>query len=320
MIKGKRYGSLAELVSEQIKSQRRVDLGLDPPPILETLGIPSHARGEARKRYMEGGIILIGRHTFKEYMNGLKRGWTEPLDIIDKEAVLSKELEDDNVFDEEFSIDTELPTRSSLLPPTMIHPPLRFQSNAAADALDHRTKEIPYEIPRYPPILLLHFRNLIGLKYIPLMIWEFFNRRNDVQRGAEAAYQLIKGTARPIRGPLPDGDQTSSECDLSFDIDVERFYKLSSLSPDIGKARKSYYDGLPQKIKVARELARHEREPTKDERNYPPPTEVELRAERIQKELKWRADLAGWEIIDPNSPVAWDPRFADALSIYISEK
>ncbi|GJJ12342.1 hypothetical protein Clacol_006583 [Clathrus columnatus] len=329
IVKGKRHGSLAELIAEKTKSDRRINLDLDPPPVSEALGIPGHSREEERKRFLEGGIIIIGRHTFKEFMNGLKRGWTEPLDIVDKEASLSTELENDGVFDDDddlgFSSEDSKQNRSALLlPPTSIYHSPPSLKTTTTGPLDPRLKEIPDQIPPYPPILLVHFRNLVGFKYIPLMIWEFFNRRRDVQRGAEAAYRLITGSTRPLRGPSEaDGEQTSPESDLSFDIDVENFYKSTSLPSDIEKARKSYYETLRQKIKTARELAHHEREPTKDERNFPPPTEVELRAQRIEKELKWRSDVAGWQIINPDSPVDWDPRFTETLSVYneyVSEK
>lgn len=321
-MKGKRHGSLAELVAEKIKSERRIDLGIDPPPVLETLGIPTRNREEERRRDLAGGILIIGRHTFKEFMNGLSRGWTEPLDLVDKEEALSKELENDGLFDTDLDPgnDIDPANRSPLLPPIGVYPAFRPQTQNTASATDPRLKEIPSQIRQYPPILLLPFRNLVGFRYVPLMIWEFFNRRQDVQQGAEAAYHLIEGISRPIRGPQTNDEPISPKSDLSFHADVERFYKLTNLPEDIEKARKSYYDELRKKIKIARELARHEREPTKDERNYPPPTEVELRAERMQKELRWRSDLAGWKIIHPHSPVTWDSRFANALSVYIFEK
>jgi import inner membrane translocase subunit TIM54 len=67
-------------------------------------------------------------------------------------------------------------------------------------------------------------------------------------------------------------------------------------------------------IVTARQLSRGEREPTKDERNYPP--EVKLRTERMTKELRWKGDLSGLEIISPATPVACDSRFETALSVY----
>ncbi|KAJ3006807.1 hypothetical protein NUW54_g3797 [Trametes sanguinea] len=50
---------------------------------------------------------------------------------------------------------------------------------------------------------------------------------------------------------------------------------------------------------------------------HPPPTEVELRAERLKKELRWTADEEGWSIIRPDKDVEWDERFRNKLRVYI---
>lgn len=52
----------------------------------------------------------------------------------------------------------------------------------------------------------------------------------------------------------------------------------------------------------------------------PPPTEVELRAERIKKELRWRGDEAGWRIVGPDAGVQWDERLREVLRVYHSTK
>ena len=337
MINGKRHGSLADIVSDQIKSRRRAELGLDPPPPTNVMHLPFNEPAERRKRELEGGIIIVGRHTFKEFMHGLKRGWSEPPYKVDKEDLLARELEFDGVFDEVDIGDANAalledlassdapsppkPTKGSpfYFPPQLNAPPKPSSSRPEPATVNPMLETPPSSIPTYPPILLVPFTNLIGFTLIPRMIWDFFNQRHKVREGADAAYRLITCSPRPISAPSSsdkhlEGIETSS--DLSFDLQVESSYRSTSLPSDIEKSRKSYYEALQAKIITARQLARGEREPTKDERNYPPPTEVELRAERIMKELRWRGDLSGWKIISPTTPVAWDPRFASALSVY----
>jgi len=335
MIGGRRHGEIAEKVAEEIKKRRRIELGIEPEPAILPLNIPGQTLAERLQREREGAIVLIGRQTFKEFMTGLKRGWTEPPYKVDKEDALARVLEDDGVFDEPESEGGESSEGAKSKPsksPAQNFPfgsPLgtisrqKSPSKDAAPQGDPRITTPPPSIPKYPPILFVHFTNLVGLRLIPRMIVEFFNRRADVKNGAEAALQLITATPRPFRGPTVyfddglDKIETSSSSDLSFDLLAETFYKSSlSVPSDIEKARTSYYDALKTKLATARQLARGEREPTKDERNYPPPTEVELRAERMKKELRWRGDLTGWEIIKPSASVAWDPRFAEALSAY----
>jgi import inner membrane translocase subunit TIM54 len=141
------------------------------------------------------------------------------------------------------------------------------------------------------------------------MIWDFFNQRQKVLSGAQCAYKLIESQTRPFEPTT----------DLDCGLDAEHYYKSSmkKYAESIEKIRTGYYKALPDKLKTARDLARGNREPTKDETNYPPPTEVELRAERLKKELRWRSDVSGWDIIKPEAPVAFDERFNGALEVFV---
>lgn len=336
MINGRRQGDLAEKICEEIKTRRRVDLGIDPEPFVIPMAIPGQTLRERRQRELDGAIIIMGRQTLKEFMHGFKRGWTEPPFKVDKEELLARELEPDGVFDEPDNDGSRTDSlQSSHRSSNPFNVPSPFQDPsllgmpkpAPHTQIEHFQDKAelitpPFTIPDYPPLLLMPFTDLIGFKQIPRMLFGFFNRRRDVKLGAEAAYKIITGTPRPIRGPITtfDGEmekiETSPLSDLSFGLDAETLYKSKPPSVEIEKARKSYYKHLPEKLAVARQLARGEREATKEERNYPPPTEVELRAERMKKEKRWRGDLAGWDIIRPTAPVAWDSRFATAFVIY----
>jgi len=189
----------------------------------------------------------------------------------------------------------------------------------------------PAVIPDIPPILFVPFTNLIGFTQMPLMIWDFFNQRHKVRSGSEAAYRLVMKQTRPIipptsspltglQGPDAAAAETSDQQgdDLDFDKDVESYFKssLSSTITDIEKRRREYYASLPAKLETARALSRGTREPTKDEVSAPPPTEVELRAERMKKELRWRGDIEGWELIWRDKGVVWDDRFASSMRVF----
>jgi len=115
---------------------------------------------------------------------------------------------------------------------------------------------------------------------------------------------------------VPSSDQHGG--DLDFDKEAEAYFKssLSSTASDIEKARQKYYAGLPAKLETARALSRGTREPTTEEVSFPPPTEVELRAERMKNELRWRGDLDGWGIVKPEKGVIWDKRFAKAMRVF----
>ncbi|CAE6422865.1 unnamed protein product [Rhizoctonia solani] len=370
LVNGNKHGGLARSIADKIKSRRREALPADHPlrndgqnPIVP---IPSALTPQQQQeREIQGGTLVVGRHTLKEYLHGLRLGWTEGLDDIDREELLARQIASDGVFDEPEDPSSEvLPedkdspksrigfnpsisgSKSPLFPHIMPQSTKSPVTKSSALPRTHQPSEfptIPQEIPAQPPLLLLPFKNLIGFRYIPHMIADFFNERGRAKEGAEAAYTLIEGHTRdfippehaagldhlysrsdivepavsePLADSLPKiGPQGG---DVDFDIDRERYIPKSynKTPKEIAEARKKYYDALPGKLIVTRSLARGEREPTKEEREYPPPTEVELTTERFKKELKWREELDGWRLLRVGSGVDWDSRFASKLRVY----
>ena len=349
MVKGRRLGDIARQVADEIRADRRIMLGLDQP-FTGGMQLPGSSPAEKRQRKVDSGIVIVGRHTLKEYMWGLKHGWTDGLEPVDREERLAQQLEADGKFDEPepeptldstIGEDEPLPTPSRLPPSNpafsaLATQNLRTPSSSSKDAIPSHLNAPPATLPPQPPMLLLSFTNYIGFTQIPLMIWDFFNERVRVRAGAEAAYKLIMANTRPFTAPPPevlarpevDIDPTQpqkpylaelSPTDLDFDREAESYYKRSVVRDflsEIEKARKGYYDGLAKKLETARALARGTREPTKEERDYPPPTEVELRAECLKKEQRWTSDEEGFNIIRPDKDVEWDERFRDVLRVY----
>ncbi|KAI6036415.1 mitochondrial import inner membrane translocase subunit Tim54 [Pisolithus microcarpus] len=304
-------------VASSVVKQRRIDLGIDQPPL-----------NEAQKR----GVILVGRHTLKEYLEGLK---------VDREERLAQELAADGTFDEVDEgkspvgvvgdAEVEPIPTSSRLPPSRnaaLLPPLGLSKPSPVSDVTSKTLvegiKPPSTLPAQPPLLLVPFTNHIGFRYIPHMIWSFFNERDRVRAGAEAAYALVLGQTRDFRGPnswrsddaplqeehnstenrAVSGAQDSVQGgDLDFMLWSEKLFAPHSPLSSISDARKSYYSSLP-------------REMTKEEEKNPPASEVELRAERLTKESKWRAQEEGWNIVRPGTGVRWDERFRGVLKVF----
>ncbi|KAH7911399.1 inner membrane protein import complex subunit Tim54-domain-containing protein [Hygrophoropsis aurantiaca] len=343
LVNGRKLGDLADRIADEIKARRRVEAGIEEPP-RSPVELPNQPTPEERKqRVLEGGIVIVGRPTFKEFMTGLKRGWTESMAKIDREDALAQELASDGRFDEPVdpadnievgSLDGEpIPTKSRL-PPSALFSPIRppppgLTTSQPPSSIPEHLDSPPTAIPALPSLLLVPFINHVGFKQIPIMIWGFFNERHKVRVGSEAGYRLVMNQTRPFVSPdtntssLSEEEASSSPVssytqggDLDFSSNAEQYYNKFFTPEEIEKARKGYYDSLPAKLEVARALARGTREPTKEETNNPPPTEVELRAERLKKELRWRGDLAGWDIVKPGQLVPWDDRFTDTLRVF----
>ena len=328
MVPGKRHGDIAKRVADEIRVKRRFDLGLDPETDF-TKNLPTYKPpAEARQYELEGGIIIIGRPTFKEFMSGLQKGWSiDNLDKVDPDEVLARILANDTHFDEPEDHHRDSSSNNDNTSSFRLSHQLSHQ-------LPHQQNSpLPSAIPALPPLLLVPFINYIGIPQVPLMIWGFFNQRHKVRSGAEAGYRIVMKESQPIEVPENINDLASSSSsptiddvpttnfgDLDFDKGVESYYKksLDSLHEDTEKARKKYYEDLAAKLDTARQLARGTREATKEELENPPPTEVELRAERLKRERRWRDDLEGWDIVKPSSNVSWDERCRGALRIFVT--
>lgn len=341
MVGSKRLGELANRVANDVRRERRMDLGIDKETEV-TKALPTYVpRSQMRQHELDGGIIIVGRPTWKEFLHGLHRGWTESLQKVDQDEVLARELEDDGAFDEpdEPELGDDRPSEARPRP-FMQHKPSLYSPIQLSNIIQPQHKSAPLssssenlnvpppsEISPLPPILLVSFTDYIGITQIPLMIWDFFNQRHKVRSGSEAAYNLIMKHTRPLIPPSQESGlaeiespPSSTQSDLEFDKQAEAYLKksLNDIPQDIEKARKKYYEELPKKLETARALARGTREPTNDELSNPPPTEVELRQERLNRERRWRNDLLGWTIVKPDTPAVWDDRFRHAIRIFTS--
>ena len=356
-------GDLAERIASTVIKDRRLAMGVDQSIALP-LALPNQLTQEQKRaRELEGGVVLVGRHTFKEYMAGLKRGWSGGLDLIDREEKLAQELTSDGTFDETDEFDNSpvgiandpnaepIPTLSRLPPSHNAHlfSPLKLPSpsdhqipTASNSSLIDSTP--PATVPPQPPLLLVPCVNYVGFRFIPHMIWGFFNERHKTQIGCEAAYSLVINKTREFQGPSSfldlDHDVQPSEGqesgndeerqskitqsrpqggDLDFGLSSESVLAPHSPVSNIASSRKSYYKALPERLVAARQLARGEREPTKEEQITPPPSEVELRAERLNKELRWRGEEEAWKIVGPGSGIRWDEKFRGVLKVFDNE-
>lgn len=216
----------------------------------------------------------------------------------------------------------------------------------------------PNPLPKQPTLLLVPWVNHLGFKQIPSMVLDWFTERYKYKAGGEAALELIFGRERDFVGtPYTSGgvieptdasqdrlmgdttidmnaatttttttttpeqhDQTNATSDLDFDLDSESYYKsaFADFPSNTSKARDTYYADLAGRIKTARELASGARDPTPDETTKPPANEQQLREERLKKEVRWRNQEDGWEMIKPGSRPAWDKEWAGWVKVYAS--
>lgn len=352
-------GDLAERVASTVIKERCLAMGVDQSATLPLTPLNQPTQEQKRARELAGGVVLVGRHTFKEYMAGLNRGWSGGLDLIDREEKLAQELASDGSFEEADEFNSSpvgivdepnaepIPTLSRLPPsqnanffsPLKLPSSSKHQISTSSSSLIDSTP--PATVPPQPPLLLVPSVNYVGFRFIPHMIWGFFNERHKTRIGCEAAYSLVNNKTREFQVPssmldltddvqpsegqeagIEEGEQSKitqgrpQGGDLDFGLSSESVLVPHSPISNIASSRKSYYKALPERLATARQLARGEREPTKEEERNPPPSEVELRAERLNKELRWRGEEEAWRIVGPGSGVSWDERFGGVLKVF----
>jgi mitochondrial import inner membrane translocase subunit TIM54 len=319
IINGNHYGALTGKVSDDIKRKRREAAGLQKSHDEELsafIPLPGDRTPAAKaRRQLEGGTVIIGRHTLKEYMEGLSRGWSGSAKVSDPEEEFAATLSDD-IFDDPLGPQNSQETSSSSSPAKSLFPPADLSRNPASNLFGtirqvpqtptfNLSDEPPASIPPQSPIGLVPFTNHLGFLQVPYMVYDFFTERHRTLSGCKAGYAIAMGQTRPM-----------TKKDLEFDLQSEKNIKGSwnKLPQRTKESNDNYYKDLKKDIKIARELAYGEREPTRAEKSHPPKTEVELRTQRLKKELKWKEDLEGWEVL--RGDIRWDERLDGVLTVF----
>jgi import inner membrane translocase subunit TIM54 len=319
IVNGNHYGALTSKVCDDIKKKRREAAGLQKSHD-EGLGLfiplPGDRTPAAKaRRQLEGGTILIGRHSLKEYMEGLSRGWSGSAKVIDRDEEFAATLSDD-IFDDPLGPQTAQETTPLPSPMGSFFPSADLPRNPASNLFGNMRQapqaptfqlsdEPPASIPPQSPIGLVPFTNHLGFLQVPYMVYDFFTERHRTLSGCKVGYAIAMGQTRPM-----------TKQDLDFDLQSERNIKGSwnKLPERTKESKDNYYKDLKKDIKIARELAYGEREPTRAERSHPPKTEVELRTQRLKKEIKWKEDLEGWEIL--RGGIRWEERLDGVLTVF----
>lgn len=206
-------------------------------------------------RELEGGIILVGRQSLKEYMEGLRRGWRG-------ERLLDSWIQslDDSVFDDSAAVKsvTEESSSSSSSSPlstaddvtdgtraeqaTALPTPPRSPAVNLFPLTAPSTTSLspslgtppplaklpepevlpplppaPLSLPPHPPVLLLPYRPDLGFSSIPRSIASWFNTTADVKLGGDAAMAFILGRPETDFAPPTSSENFVPSEDVTLD-------------------------------------------------------------------------------------------------------
>ncbi|KAK4641061.1 mitochondrial import inner membrane translocase subunit tim54 [Podospora bellae-mahoneyi] len=181
-VQGRRDGDVRAYTAEKIRRHRKqVDSGevepeLPDEPTKEEI-IAAHRKIRGIKDY-DGikGDIVIGRHTWKEYLRGLHEGWLGPLTapplpipepLPTAESDSEKSEEDKKKEEEEKKKEEESKPK---------RPPQPRPYNTPAD---YPSSPLPSSIPNeFSPVAPVREPHLLGFLSTPTRLYRFFNRRH----------------------------------------------------------------------------------------------------------------------------------------------
>ncbi|KAI9851824.1 MAG: mitochondrial import inner membrane translocase subunit tim54 [Thelocarpon superellum] len=290
VVEGRREGEVRAGLAEKIRKWRRkngesagVSTDTETEPDVEDLvgGI----RSNLSVREWDGvqGDVIIGRHTWKEYVRGLHEGWLGPLQPPPESppptseetasATNSSDLSDETTSADEKAVEKPASTEPSK--PTKPAPAAPFITVAAYSS----TPSPPSLPPVFDPSTPIPLPHLLGFLNTPIRIYRFLNRRHVAEEvGRETAAAVLAAQTRPYNAFLssdassPFSDQSSSDSSPSFSPSSSS----SSSSPPIASTN--------NEVKTA--LVHEERDWTKS---------AKKRADGDESERVWLDDV----VLDP---------------------
>lgn len=269
------HGSITRQLHAAILLQRRQALGLAPTATpLSLPGVLDPA--EAKRREVESGVVVVGRASLKEYLEGLRRGWECGVDEWAWETEVEKTLAGDGVFESvESPVEPAVETAETVVEPT-------------ADAVP---------------------KSNFGFLQLPYMILDFFNERAKVRQGAQSALALIEGPTRDMH--REDAEHWEEKSESWYNKTARQLpERLQKSRTEYYEAIKSRIDLARAYENGDREMTEEEKKANKVERIQ------DIQAERLKKELRWKGSEEGWEIVKPETPATWRDRWEGWLKVY----
>ena len=185
-VQGRREGDVRAYTAERVRRARREQEGSsedeDPnkePTKEEIIQAFRQSRGIREYDGIKGDIV-IGRHTWKEYLRGLHEGWLGPLalpKVPEPEPGSEDGPSDDKPAEEKKPEEEQKPKR----------PPQPKPHNTTAD---YATSSLPPSIPHeFQPTAAIREPHILGFLNTPTRMVRFFNRRalaDDIGREVAA--------------------------------------------------------------------------------------------------------------------------------------
>lgn len=239
-IEGRREGDVRAGLAERIRKLRKQRGEPSNEPIEETLDEELAAlrqRSGVQEWSGPGGDIVIGRHTWKEYVRGLHEGWLGPLDspvpvqtpaeviAVPTEPVVSAEPSQATLAPTESTPETSTPPApTDDASPTAIHespktepleekpkeeekkPKKKMQPAPFNTTAEYENASLSRNCPQaLGPVAAIPLPHLLGFFNFPIRMYRFLNRRQAADVIGRETAAAVLGAYRPFEtaGQVP---------------------------------------------------------------------------------------------------------------------
>ncbi|KAF1951419.1 hypothetical protein CC80DRAFT_454043 [Byssothecium circinans] len=323
-IEGRREGDVRAGLAERIRTlrKRRGEATAEPlEPGEKEIVEEMRQRAGIRDWDGPGGDVVIGRHTWKEYVRGLHEGWLGPLDNPHPAVVETPAPTTPTPAPEATPDTTTTPTQSTTddASPTVVHdstpesaepekpkeeekkPKKKTQPPPFNTPLQYQESNLPSTCPQaLGPSVAIPLPHLLGFFNFPIRMYRFLNRRqvaDDIGRQTAAA---VLGAYRPFH---TEAENTSSESSgQSSNWEQQRL--LANEEPDWHKnAKKRDEDDVRERVwldemvidpRIGERMRKFELDADVEERTKRP---VEDRGESWIQSLWPKKEKKHWEAL-----------------------
>jgi import inner membrane translocase subunit TIM54 len=221
VIEGRREGDVRAGAAESIRKLRRKagePSSVVPDATVETAVLDARERMGIQDEPGPKGDLVIGRHTWKEYVRGLHEGWLGPLDPPPPPADLPvpegtlEAMKDittgDAPPDTQENVETLEKTLENADKPEEKKedkkeekPKPTGPAEAYIYPADYSSASLPPSIPQsFDNSVPVEFPHILGFLNTPIRLWRYLNERHMAENiGREVASAVLAASSRPFR-------------------------------------------------------------------------------------------------------------------------
>lgn len=202
-VQGRQQGDVRAAIAEKIRLSRRVTERPDEelPQTDEVLLMKMRKRMNVPEYEGAKGDIVIGRHTWKEYMRGLHEGWLGPLDppVIEKPAQPELTTPEAPIADGEAQEEKKEEPKKEEPKPTRPPQPVPYNTPE-----DYPSAVLPAQVPiEFSPSTQIPFPHRLGFRHTFVRLGWYLNRRklaDDIGREVAAVCFAAAREYRTVDG------------------------------------------------------------------------------------------------------------------------